>query len=103
MAGYDGKVPFKPRKRFEDFTTDPELVNELKRLYKSPDEVDIMVGQEIDEEWWPHAHIPKSMLIVSFYTLFKASLTDRFVPYVETRTRERLVFRLIFRPSPRQT
>jgi len=78
MKGYTGKVPIKPRNKFEDFTTNPEFVEELKRLYSTPDDVDLLVGQELDEEFWPNTHIPKSMLIINFYTLFKASVTDRF-------------------------
>jgi hypothetical protein len=79
MRGYEGKVPIKPREKFEDFTSDPELVQELKRLYKTVDDVDLMVGQELDEDWWPNTHIPRANLIINFYTLFVASIQDRFV------------------------
>lgn len=36
---YPGKVPVKIREKFEDFTTNPTFVKELKRLYKTPDDV----------------------------------------------------------------
>lgn len=75
---YDGVVPFKPRATFEEFTSNVYFQQELKRLYKTPDDVDLWVGQELDEEWWPNTHIPRSMLIINFYTLFKAAAADRF-------------------------
>lgn len=37
----------KIRKTFEDFSSDPEMVAELKRLYKSPDDVDLVVGVQL--------------------------------------------------------
>ena len=36
---YPGKVPVKVREKFEDFSSNPEFVKELKRLYKTPDDV----------------------------------------------------------------
>ena len=75
---YDGVVPMKPRETFEEFTNVTEFQEALKRLYKHPDDVDLYVGQELDREWWPGLHIPKAMFIINFFTLFKASVTDRF-------------------------
>jgi peroxidase len=37
----------KIRKTFEDFSTDPEMVAHLKRLYKTPDDVDLVVGVQL--------------------------------------------------------
>lgn len=34
----------KYRRTFEDFSSDPKMVAELKRLYKTPDDVDFVVG-----------------------------------------------------------
>jgi len=33
-----------PVERFEDFSSDPEIVAELRRIYKDPEDVDVMVG-----------------------------------------------------------
>jgi len=78
IKDYDGKPPIKVRKTFEEFTSNPEWQQALKRLYQTPDDVDLTVGQEIDEEWWPHTQIPRSMLAINFFTLFKGSIVDRF-------------------------
>lgn len=49
-AGYAKSTP-RPavsvpvRKTFEEFSKDPEMVAALKQLYKSPDEVDLVVGE----------------------------------------------------------
>jgi hypothetical protein len=40
-------VEVKIRKTFEDFSTDPEMVAQLKRLYKTPDDVDFVVGVQL--------------------------------------------------------
>jgi peroxidase len=37
----------KIRKTFEDFSTDPEMVAQLKRLYKTPNDVDFVVGVQL--------------------------------------------------------
>lgn len=66
------------RDRFEDFSTDPEAVANLKRLYHSPDDVDLVVGCQLDEEMFPGATIPKSALIVSLFSLFGMGNSDRF-------------------------
>jgi len=34
----------KYRKTFEDFSSDPKMVAQLKKLYKTPDDVDFVVG-----------------------------------------------------------
>lgn len=39
FAEYSEKMPFRQRKTFEDFSSNPEFVKDLKRLYKSPDDV----------------------------------------------------------------
>jgi hypothetical protein len=78
IKDYDGKPTAKPKKKWSDFTSNPWLQKELARLYKSPDDVDITVAQELDEEVWPHTSIPLSMMIINFFTLFKGSTLDRF-------------------------
>ncbi|KAF5497051.1 Peroxidase [Colletotrichum siamense] len=66
------------RKRFEDFSSDPKMVAELKRLYKNPDEVDLVVGCQLDETMFPHATIPTSSLIISLFSLISMGNSDRF-------------------------
>jgi hypothetical protein len=38
------KFHLKPAERFEDFSEDPTVVADLRRIYASPEEVDLMVG-----------------------------------------------------------
>jgi hypothetical protein len=35
---------FAPAERFEDFSNDPRVVSDLRRIYRSPEDVDLMVG-----------------------------------------------------------
>jgi peroxidase len=70
------KVPI--RNKFEDFTTDKEMLTHLKRLYKTPDEVDLVVGCQLDETFFPHASIPTSALIISLFNLINLGNSDRF-------------------------
>jgi peroxidase len=78
IKDYDGKPVAKPKKTWADFTSNKFFQQELARLYKSPNEVDITVAQELDEQVWPHTSIPLSMMIINFFTLFKGSISDRF-------------------------
>lgn len=66
------------REKFEDFSSDPEMVRQLKRLYKTPDDVDLVVGCQLDETLFPHATIPSSSLIVSLFSLISMGNADRF-------------------------
>jgi len=75
---YPGKIPVKIRETFEEFTSDPELVKELKRLYRTPDEVDFMVGLQLDEDYFPGTTVPNTMLITSLFSLFGLAASDRF-------------------------
>lgn len=72
------KVQVPIRERFEDFSSDPKMVAELKRLYKNPDEVDLVVGCQLDETMFPHATIPTSSLIISLFSLISMGNSDRF-------------------------
>jgi hypothetical protein len=38
------KFHLAPARRFEDFSSDPRVVSELRRVYRSPEDVDLMVG-----------------------------------------------------------
>jgi hypothetical protein len=38
------KFHLNPATRFEDFSQDPEVVEDLRRIYDSPDDVDLMIG-----------------------------------------------------------
>jgi len=80
VRGYTGKVPWKPRETFDEFTSNPIYREYLKKLYKSPDDVDLAVGQELDEQLWPGTSMPRSMLIINFLTLFSMASIDRFAP-----------------------
>ncbi|CAK7199907.1 hypothetical protein SEUCBS139899_002594 [Sporothrix eucalyptigena] len=71
-------VPVPIRQRFEDFTTNPEHLAALKKLYKSPDEVDLVVGCQLDETMFPSTSVPKSSLIVSLFNLISMGNADRF-------------------------
>lgn len=54
------------------------MVSELKRLYKTPDDVDLVVGCQLDESLFPHATIPTSALIISLFSLISMGNSDRF-------------------------
>ena len=54
------------------------MVANLRRLYKTPDEVDFVVGVQLDEEYFPGTTVPKSALIVSLFSLFGMGNSDRF-------------------------
>ncbi|CAK7237327.1 hypothetical protein SCUCBS95973_009922 [Sporothrix curviconia] len=71
-------VPVPIRERFEDFTTDPAHLAALKKLYKTPDEVDLVVGCQLDETMFPATSVPKSSLIVSLFNLISMGNADRF-------------------------
>ena len=66
------------REKFEDFSSDPEAVANLRRLYNSVDDVDFTVGVQLDEEMFPGTNVPKSTLIVSLFSLFGMGNSDRF-------------------------
>ncbi|EJD54239.1 cytochrome P450 [Auricularia subglabra TFB-10046 SS5] len=66
------------RKRFEDFTSDPEMVAHLKRLYQHPDDVDLVVGCQLEEKMFPGTTVPSSALIISLFSLFGLGSSDRF-------------------------
>ena len=54
------------------------MVANLKRLYKSPDDVDLVVGIQLEEEMFPGTTVPKSALIISLFSLFGMGNSDRF-------------------------
>lgn len=66
------------RKTFEDFSADAETVAKLKQLYKTPDDVDLVVGVQLEEEMFPGTTVPKSALIISLFSLFGMGNSDRF-------------------------
>ena len=66
------------RNTFEAFSSDPEAVANLKRLYKTPDDVDLTVGVQLEEEMFPGTTVPKSALIISLFSLFGMGNSDRF-------------------------
>jgi len=74
----DPTVEVPIRNRFEDFSSDPEAVANLKRLYKTPDDVDLVVGVQLDEEIFPGTTIPKTAAIISLFSLFGMGNSDRF-------------------------
>ena len=54
------------------------MVAALKKLYKTPDDVDLVVGCQLDETMFPHATIPTSSLIISLFSLISMGNSDRF-------------------------
>ena len=68
----------KVRTRFEVFSQNPNVVADLRRLYKSPDDVDFVLGVQLDEEYFPGTTVPRSALIVSLFSLFGMGNSDRF-------------------------
>lgn len=74
----DPMVSVPVRKSFEDFSSDPKAVANLKRLYKNVDEVDLVVGVQLEEEMFPGTTIPVSALIISLFSLFGMGNSDRF-------------------------
>ncbi|KAK8102082.1 heme peroxidase [Apiospora sp. TS-2023a] len=76
--GQDPAIEVPIRDTFENFSSDPETVANLKKLYKNPDEVDLVVGCQLDEENFPGTTVPKSSLIISLFSLFGMGNSDRF-------------------------
>ncbi|KAK4221571.1 heme peroxidase [Podospora fimiseda] len=74
----DPSVPVPIRDTFEKFSSVEETVKNLKKLYKHPDEVDLVVGVQLDEEYFPGTTVPKSALIISLFSLFGMGNSDRF-------------------------
>ncbi|KAJ6569058.1 heme peroxidase [Mycena capillaripes] len=85
FRGYANVTPkpellVKIREKFEDFSSDPEAVEALKRLYKYPDDVDFVVGVQLEELNFPGTTMPISALIPSLFSLFGLGNSDRFSP-----------------------
>jgi peroxidase len=74
----DPEHPVPIRDEWHKFSTDPEMVANLKRLYKSPDDVDLVVGVQLDENLFPGTTIPQTALIISLISLFGMGNSDRF-------------------------
>ncbi|TAQ91302.1 hypothetical protein B7494_g374 [Chlorociboria aeruginascens] len=74
----DPRVVVPIRKRFEDFSSDRQAVADLKRLYKTPNDVDLVVGVQLEEDMFPGTTIPTSALIISLFSLFGMANSDRF-------------------------
>ncbi|EEH35462.2 hypothetical protein PAAG_06509 [Paracoccidioides lutzii Pb01] len=72
------KVTVKVPSTFEEFTSNPEKVQKLKALYDRPDDVDLVVGVQLDETYFPGTTVPKSALIISLFSLFGMGNSDRF-------------------------
>ncbi|KAI1339407.1 heme peroxidase [Xylariaceae sp. FL0016] len=74
----DPAVEVPIRDTWEKFSSDAEVVANLKKLYKSPNEVDLVVGVQLDEEYFPGTTVPKTALIISLFSLFGMGNSDRF-------------------------
>ena len=72
----DIRVPI--RKTFAQFSNDTEAVAQLKKLYATPNDVDLVVGVQLDEAYFPGTTVPLSALIVSLFSLFGMGNSDRF-------------------------
>jgi peroxidase len=66
------------RDTFEKFSSDADTVAKLKSLYNTPDDVDLVVGVQLDEEMFPGTTVPKTALIISLFSLFGMGNSDRF-------------------------
>jgi len=74
------------RDTFEKFSSNPDTVAKLKKLYSTPNDVDLVVGVQLDEEMFPDTTVPKSALIISLFSLFGMGNSDRFsVGFAVTR------------------
>ncbi|SCO90187.1 uncharacterized protein FRV6_14315 [Fusarium oxysporum] len=74
----DPEVVVPIRDIWDKFSTDPEDIENLKKLYKHPDDIDLVVGCQLGEEWFPGTTVPKSALIISLFSLFGMGNSDRF-------------------------
>ncbi|KAF5720968.1 hypothetical protein FMUND_3871 [Fusarium mundagurra] len=74
----DPEVVVPIRDTWDKFSTDPQVIQNLKKLYKHPDDVDLVVGCQLDEEYFPGTTVPKSALIISLFSLFGMGNSDRF-------------------------
>jgi len=70
------------RSSFADFTSNKDLQVKLAQMYENPDQVDLVVGLQLDEERFPGMQIPKSFVIVSLLSLFSLGISDRHGPLV---------------------
>lgn len=50
----------------------------MKSLYIKPDDVDLVVGVQLDETFFPGTTVPTSALIISLFSLFGMGNSDRF-------------------------
>jgi hypothetical protein len=50
----------------------------LEKLYNRPDDVDLVVGVQLEEDMFPGTTVPRSALIVSLFSLFGMGNSDRF-------------------------
>ena len=66
------------RDKFEDFTSNKQMVEDLKRLYETPDDVDLVEGCQLGETFFPHTSVPTSSLIISLFNLVAVGNSDRF-------------------------
>jgi cytochrome P450 len=81
---YKGKVPIRKRVKFEDFTANTTEGRYkaflLSQLYKTPDDVDLTVGQVLDEEYWPGTYVTRTAVASSLLSLALNVYNDRFSP-----------------------
>jgi len=56
MKDYPGAVPSPPKKTFEEFSSNPKFVADLKRLYKSPDDVGEYLPMVLDAFCSPYSY-----------------------------------------------
>jgi len=54
------------------------MLLQLKTLYNSPEDVDLVVGCQLDETMFPKSTIPTSALIISLFSLISMGNSDRF-------------------------
>lgn len=64
------------RTRFSDFTSNKYYQQKLAEIYDTPDQVDLVVGLQLDEELFPGMQIPKSFVLVSLLSLYSLGVSS---------------------------
>jgi len=74
---WGGSVKSPPRNTWAEFTSNKEWQKKLEELYGHPDNVDMFVGEQLDETMFPGTIIPTSQLLISLFSLFGLGNADR--------------------------
>lgn len=67
------------KKSWANFTSNVEFQQKLAELYDTPDDVDLYLGEVLDETLFPGTIIPTAQLITSLISLSGLGAIDRFM------------------------